>query len=43
LGLRKVKKEGIAVIKFILNERGSDSASRGKVDSVSHPLKIANR
>jgi len=45
LGLRKVKKEGVAVIKFGVNERGCDSASSGKVKNgvVSNPTKIANR
>jgi len=42
LGLRKVKKEGVALIKFGVNERGCDSASSGKVRSVSYPTKIAN-
>jgi len=43
LGLRKVKKEGVAVIKFGVNERGCDGASSGKVDNVSYSLKVANR
>jgi len=43
LGLRTVKKEGVAVIKFGVNDRGCDGASSGKVDSVSYPSKIANR
>jgi len=43
LRLRKVKKEGVAVIKFGLNERGCNGASNGKVESVSYPSKIANR
>jgi len=45
LGLRKVKKEGVAVavIKFGVNKRGFDNASSGKVKSVSYPAKIANR
>jgi hypothetical protein len=30
LGLRKVKKEGVAVIKLGVNERGCDGASSGK-------------
>jgi len=41
--LRKVKKEGVAVIKFGANERGCDGASSGKVKGVSNPSKIANR
>jgi len=41
--LRKVKKEGVAVIKFGVNERGCDGASSGKVESVSYPSKIMNR
>jgi len=41
LRLRKVKKEGAAVIKFGVNER--DGASSGKVESVFYPSKIANR
>jgi len=41
LRLRKVKKESVAVIKFGVNER--DGASRGNVESVSYPSKIANR
>jgi len=36
LRLRKVKKEGVAVIKFGLNERGCDSASNVKVESVPY-------
>jgi len=40
LGLRKVKKEGVAVIKFGVKENG---ASSGKVESVYYPSKIANR
>jgi len=43
LGLRKVKKEGVAIIKLGVNERGCDSASSGKVERVSYSLKIANR
>jgi len=43
LGLREVKKEGVAVIKFGVNERGCDNASSGKVKSVSYPTEIANR
>jgi len=43
LGLRKVKKEGVAVIKLGVNERGCDVASSGKVEGVSYPSKIANR
>jgi len=35
LGLRKVKKEGVAVIKFGVNWRGCDGVSSGKVESVS--------
>jgi len=42
LGLRKVKKEGVAVIKLGVNERGCDGASSGKVEGVSYPSKIAN-
>jgi len=30
--LRKVKKEGLAVIKFGVNERGCDGASSGTVE-----------
>jgi len=40
LGLRKVKKEGVAVIKFGVNEIGCDGASSGKVESVSYPSEI---
>jgi len=43
LRLRKVKKEEIAVIKFVVNERGCDGASSAKVESVSYPSKIAKR
>jgi len=43
LGLRKVKKEGVAVIKFGVNGRGCDGPSSGQVESVSNPSKIANR
>jgi len=43
LGLRKVKKKGVTVIKFGVNERGCDGASSGKIESVSYPSKIANR
>jgi len=43
LGLRKVKKEGVAVIKLGVNERGCDGASSGKVEGVSYPSKIAIR
>jgi len=32
LRLRKVKKEGVAVIKFGVNERGCDGASSEKVE-----------
>jgi len=32
LGLKKVKKEGVAVIKFGVNERGCDGARSGKVE-----------
>jgi len=39
----KVNKEGVAVIKFGVNERGCDGASSGKVKSVSYPSKIANK
>jgi len=35
LGLRKVKNEGVAVIKLGVNERGCDGASSGKVEGVS--------
>jgi len=42
LGLRKVKKEGYAVIKFGVNKRRCDSASSVKVESVSYSTKIAN-
>jgi len=42
LGLRKVKKEGFAVIKFGVNERGCNCAHSGKVESDSYPLKIFN-
>jgi len=42
--LRKVKKEGVAVIKFGVNERCFDgTVSSGKVESVSYSSKIANR
>jgi len=37
LELRKVKKEGVAVIKFGVNERGCDGVRSGKVESVSNP------
>jgi len=37
------KKEGVAVIKLGVNERGCDSASSGKVEGVSYPSKVANR
>jgi len=43
LGLRKVKKEGVTVIKLGVNERGCDGASSGKIEGVSYPPKIANR
>jgi len=43
LRLRKVKKEGVAVVKFGVNEKGCDGASSGKVESVSYPSKIAHR
>jgi len=43
LGLRKVKKEEVAVIKFGVTGRGCDGASSGKVESISKHLKIANR
>jgi len=43
LALRKVKKEGVAAIKFGVNERGCDGASSRKVEGVSYPSKIANR
>jgi len=43
LGLRKVKKEGVAVIKLEVNDRGCDGASSGKGEGVSYPSKIANR
>jgi len=43
LGLRKVKKERVAVITFGVNERGYDGASSVKAESVSYPSKIANR
>jgi len=43
LVLKKVKKEGVAVIKFGVDERGGDGARSGKVESVSNPSKIANR
>jgi len=37
LGLRKVKKEGVAVIKLGVNERGCDAgASSGKVEGISY-------
>jgi len=42
LGLKKVKKKGVAVVKFGVNERGCDGARSGKVESVSHTSKIAN-
>jgi len=38
-----VRKEGVAVMKLGVNERGCDGASSGKVDGVSYPSKIANR
>jgi len=41
--LRKVKKEGVGLIKFGVNERDCDGASSGKVKSVSYPPKSANR
>jgi len=41
--LRKVKKEGVAVIKFGVNAKDCDGASSGKVESVSYLLKIMNR
>jgi len=37
-----VKKEGVALIKFGVNERGCDGASSGKVKSVSYETMIAN-
>jgi len=43
LGLRKVKKEEVALIKFGVNERGCNGARSGKVESVSNPSKISNR
>jgi len=43
LRLRKVKKEGVAVIKFGENERSYNGVSSGEVQSVSYPSKIANR
>jgi len=43
LRLRKVKKEGVGLIKFGVNETGCDGASSGKVESVSYHSKIANR
>jgi len=43
LGLRKFKKEEVAVIKLGVNERGCDGASSGKVEGFSYPAKIANR
>jgi len=43
LGMRKIKKEGVTVIKLGVNERGCDGASSEKVKCVSYPLKIANR
>jgi len=43
LSLGKAKKEGVAVIKFGVNERGCDGAGSGTVESVSYPSKIANR
>jgi len=39
----KVKKEGVAVIKLGVNERGCDGESSGKVEGVFNPLKFANR
>jgi len=41
--MRKVKKAGVAVIKFGVNERGCDGARSGNVESFSYPSKIANR
>jgi len=40
--LRKVKKEGVAVIKLGVNERGCGGASSGKVEGVSYLSKISN-
>jgi len=37
--LRKVKKEGVPVIMFGVNERGCDGTNSGKVGSVSYPSK----
>jgi len=39
----KVKKEGVAAIKFGVNERSCNGASSGKVMSVSYPSKIAKK
>jgi len=36
LRLRKVKKKGVAVMKFGVNERGCNGASSGKVESVAN-------
>jgi len=43
LGLGKDKKEVVAVINLVVNERGCDGASSGNVEGVSYPSKIANR
>jgi len=43
LRLRKVKKEGAALIKFGVNESGYDGAISWSVESVSYPSKIAKQ
>jgi len=41
--LKTRQKEGVAVIKFEVNERVCDGASNREVECVSYPSKITNR
>ena len=42
LRAREVQKEGVAVIKFRVNERCSNSLSSGIVKNISYSLEVTN-
>ena len=43
MGMREVQRERVAVIKFRVNERCSNSLSSGIVKSVSYSPEVTNR